>query len=317
MTLSLNRIRYVQPIVIGLALLYTTFKICYSVTIKNERKVSMKRKMMTFGAVFLVLVIILAITLPSILKLIGFHPDYERVKYDLKGRRALIITTSHNTLGDSGEATGVYGSEMTIPYYEFLDAGMTVDIASIEGGEIPIEPISLRYPLATSADKRYLKDEEALKKTMNSLKIDNVNFLEYDIIYMAGGWGASYDLGYSVVLGDKITEANKAGILMGSVCHGALGFLKARDIDGTPLVEGRKITAVSDKQIKELGITATPMHPETELKKLGADYQNNEAFRDFFATMVIVDGNLVTGQNQNSSGETAQTLLRLLDERED
>jgi putative intracellular protease/amidase len=277
----------------------------------------MKKKMITYGSIFLVLVIVLAITLPSILKLVGFHPDYERVEYDLKGKRALVITTSHDTLGDSGKATGVYGSEMTIPYYEFLDAGMTVDIASIEGGEIPIEPISLRYPLATSADKRYLKDDEALKKTMNSLKIDNVNFLEYDIIYMAGGWGASYDLGYSEVLGDKITEANEAGILMGSVCHGALGFLKARDIDGTPLVEGRKITAVSDKQIVELGITATPMHPETELKKLGADYQKNEAFRDFFATMVIVDGNLVTGQNQNSSGETAQTLLRLLDGRED
>jgi putative intracellular protease/amidase len=277
----------------------------------------MKKKMITYGSIFLVLVIILAIALPTILKLIGFHPDYERGDYDLAGKRALIITTNHDTLGDSGKATGVYGSEMTIPYYEFLDAGMTVDIASIEGGEIPFEPISLRYPLATSADKRYLKDDEALKKTMNSQKIDNVNFLEYDIIYMAGGWGASYDLGYSEVLGDKITEANAAGILMGSVCHGALGFLKARDIDGTPLVEGRKITAVSDKQIKELGITATPMHPETELKKLGADYQKNEAFRDFFATMVIVDGNLVTGQNQNSSGETAQTLLKLLDGKED
>jgi putative intracellular protease/amidase len=193
---------------------------------------------------------------------------------------------------------------------------MTVDIASIEGGEIPFEPVSLRYPLATSADKRYLKDDEVQKKTMNSLKIDDVNFLEYDIIYMAGGWGASYDLGYSEVLGDKITEANAKGILMGSVCHGALGFLKAQDIDGTPLVEGRKITAVSDKQVEELGITATPMHPETELRKLGADYQKNEVFKDFFATLVVVDNNLVTGQNQNSSGETAQTLLRLLDEKD-
>lgn len=275
----------------------------------------MKKKLMTTGVIFLVLVILLVITLPTILKLIGLHPDYERVEYDFKGKRALIITTSHDTLGDSGKATGVYGSEMTIPYYEFLDAGMTVDIASIEGGEIPFEPVSLRYPLATSADKRYLKDDEARRKTMNALKIDDVNFLEYDIIYLAGGWGASYDLGYSEVLGVKITEANAEGILLGSVCHGVLGFLKAQDIDGTPLVEGRKMTAVSDKQVVELGITATPMHPETELRKLGADYQKNEAFRDFFATLVVVDGNLVTGQNQNSSGETAQTLLRLLDEK--
>lgn len=277
----------------------------------------MKKKLMIIGVIFLVLVMTLVITLPSLLKLVGFHPDYERVEYVLQGKRALVITTSHDTLGDSGKATGVYGSEMTIPYYEFLDAGMTVDIASIEGGEIPIEPVSLRYPLATSADKRYLKDDEAQEKTMNSLKIDDVNFLEYDIIYMAGGWGASYDLGYSEVLGDKITEANAEGILMGSVCHGALGFLKAQDIDGTPLVEGRQITGVSDKQVEELGITATPMHPETELRKHGADYQKNEAFRDFFATLVVVDGNLVTGQNQNSSGETAQTLLKLLDGKED
>lgn len=277
----------------------------------------MKKKFMIIGSILLVFIIILAITLPTILKLIGFHPDYKRVEYDLQGKRALVITTSHDTLGDSGKATGVYGSEMTIPYYEFLDAGMTVDIASIEGGEIPIEPVSLRYPLATSADKRYLKDDEAQKITMNSLKIDDVNFLEYDIIYMAGGWGASYDLGYSEVLGDKITEANEEGILMGSVCHGALGFLKAKDIDGTPLVEGRQITAVSDKQVEELGITATPMHPETELRKLGADYQKSEAFRDFFATLIVVDGNIVTGQNQNSSGETAQTLLRLLDGKDD
>lgn len=277
----------------------------------------MKKKLMIIGAIFLILVVIVVISLPTILNRIGFHPDYERVEYDLQGKRALVITTSHDTLGDSGKATGVYGSEMTIPYYEFLDAGMTVDIASIKGGEIPFEPVSLRYPLATWADKRYLKDDEAQKKTMNSLKIDDVNFLEYDIIYMAGGWGASYDLGYSEVLGDKITEANAEGILMGSVCHGALGFLKVQDIDGTPLVEGKQITAVSDKQVEELGITATPMHPETELRKLGANYEKNEAFRDFFATLVVVDNNLVTGQNQNSSGETAQTLLRLLDGKDD
>lgn len=276
------------------------------------------KKVKQFGiiaAVFVALVVLLAVSLPKILNFIGFHPDYKRVKYDLTGKKALIVTTSHGVLGDSGKATGVYGSEMNIPYYEFLDAGMTVDIASIQGGEIPIEPVSLRYPLVTPADQRYLKDQEAKEKAMNSLKIDDVDFLDYDIIFLAGGWGASYDLGYSEVLGEKITQANAEGILLGSVCHGALGFLKAEKADGTPLVEGLRITAVSDKQVEELGITATPMHPETELKKLGADYRKQEAFRDFFATLVVTDGNIVTGQNQNSSGETAQTLMKLLSEQ--
>jgi putative intracellular protease/amidase len=69
-------------------------------------------------------------------------------------------------------ATGVYGSELTIAYYEFLDAGMTVDIASIEGGIIPFEPVSLRYPLATHADNRYLDDEmpRTKRKTRSASK---------------------------------------------------------------------------------------------------------------------------------------------------
>lgn len=277
----------------------------------------MKKKILIAGLVILGIIVLVILLLPTILKAMGYHPDYETNKYDLKGKKALVITTSHDTLGETGNPTGVFGSEMTIPYYEFINAGMTVDIASIKGGGIPFEPMSLRYPLASHADKRYLDDKDAQKKTKNSLKIDDVDFTEYDIIYMAGGWGASYDLGYSEVLGKKLTEANAKGILLGSVCHGALGFLKAEDVDGSPLVKGKKITAVSDKQVKELGITVTPMHPETELRKLNADYRKKTAFRDFFATMVVIDGNLVTGQNQNSSGETAQELLRILDGKDE
>jgi putative intracellular protease/amidase len=271
----------------------------------------MKKIVLITGIVLAVFALV-AILLPRILSWIGFHPPYERTDYDLQGRRALIIATNVDTLGDTGRATGVYGSELTIAYYEFLDAGMTVDIASIEGGLIPFEPISLRYPLATHADKRYLADEAAQSKTQNSLKVEDLDFTAYDIIWMAGGWGAAYDLGYSEVLGEKISEAHAEGILLSSVCHGALGFLMATDVDGSPLVEGKTITAVTDKQVEELRIDITPQHPERELREQNANFVANTAFRDFFATYVAVDGNIVTGQNQNSSGETAQELLRLL-----
>jgi putative intracellular protease/amidase len=277
----------------------------------------MHKQLLIAGGVLVGAIVLIVVFLPQILQWIGLHPAYERSAYDLEGRRALIIATNHDTLGDpeDGVATGVYGSELTIAYYDFLDAGMSVDIASIEGGNIPFEPVSLRWPVATYADRRYLNDPAAQSKTANSLKIDDVDFLEYDIIWLAGGWGAAYDLGYSEVLGAKISEANAEGILLGSVCHGALGFLLATDVDGSPLVEGRTMTAVTDKQVEELGIGITPQHPETELRRLGANFVSNTAFRDFFATYVAVDGNIVTGQNQNSSGETAQTLLRMLAEQ--
>jgi putative intracellular protease/amidase len=274
----------------------------------------MRRKLLIAAGVLIGVVALIVALLPQILSLIGLHPHYDRVEYDLEGQRALIVATNHDTLGDpaDGVATGVYGSELTIAYYEFLDAGMTVDVASIEGGVIPFEPVSMRWPLATPTDYRYLDDEDAQNKTTNSLRIDDVDFLQYDIIFMAGGWGAAYDLGTSEVLGQKISEAHAADILLGSVCHGSLGFLMAEDTDGSPLVEGRMMTGVTDKQVEELGIGVTPQHPETELRRLNANFVSETAFRDFFATYVAVDGNIVTGQNQNSSGETAQTLLGML-----
>ena len=274
----------------------------------------MKQKLAIAAGVLALAAVLILVFLTQILSAIGLHPHYARQDFDLAGRRALIIATNHGTLGDpaDGVATGVYGSELTIPYYEFIDAGMAVDIASVEGGVIPFEPISLRWPLATAADYRYLDDADARNKTTNSLRIADLDVTQYDIIFMAGGWGAAYDLGTSPELGEAITQAHAANILLGSVCHGALGFLMARDVDGSPLVEGRTMTGVTDKQVEELGIGITPQHPETELRASGANFVSATAVRDFFATHVAVDGNIVTGQNQNSSGETAQRLLALL-----
>ncbi|MEL6323425.1 MAG: type 1 glutamine amidotransferase domain-containing protein [Pseudomonadota bacterium] len=250
--------------------------------------------------------------LPPALKAMGLHQHYEIPKFDLAGKRALVVTTSHGTLGDTGKATGVAASEMTVPYYAFLDAGMTVDLASIKGGEIPVEPMTVRWPIATADDRRFLADPAAMKKLKNSIPIAEIDATAYDVIFLAGGWGASYDLAQSPDLADVITKANAEGKIIGSVCHGALGMVNAKDVDGSPLLEGRRVTGVTDKQIKELGISITPKHPETELRAAKARFEAQTAWRDFFATHTVVDGNLVTGQNQNSGYETSHRILELL-----
>jgi putative intracellular protease/amidase len=248
--------------------------------------------------------------LPATLRALGLHPHYGGPSYTLPGGRALIVTTSHATLGDTGKATGVFGSEMTAPYYAFLDAGMEVDVASIGGGEIPIEPDSFRWFLAAPSDRRYLKDAAFRAKVANSLKIDAVDFTRYDVVFLAGGWGAAYDLGTSPVLGRKITEAWAAGRVVGGVCHGPLGLLLAKDTSGAPLVAGKRLTAVTDRQVAQLGIEATPQHPERELRAAGALFESASAFRDVFANHTVVEGRLVTGQNQNAGTETAQKMLQ-------
>lgn len=249
---------------------------------------------------------------PHVLRAMGLHPHYDLPKFDLKGRRALIVTTSHRTLGETGRATGVFASEMTVPYYAFMDAGLEVDIASIQGGEIPVEPLSMGWPLATPEDYRFKNDGVAMGKLKRSIPIGEVSADVYDVVFLSGGWGAAYDLAQSAVLAEVVTDANANGAVLGSVCHGALGLVNAKDVDGTPLVQGRRVTGVTDKQVAELGIQITPKHPEAELRAAGARFESQSQWRDFFATHTVVDGNLVTGQNQNSGYETAHRILELL-----
>lgn len=272
----------------------------------------MKKKMfLILGTIFIIVLIALAV-LPDILQSLGLHPKFAGEKFNLTGHNVLIITTSHDRLGDPGKKTGVYASEMTVPYYEFLDNGLMVDLASIRGGEIPIESVSLRWPVKTPADDRYLKDQKFREKVKNSRKIDDVDFTRYDAIYIAGGWGASYDLGTSEILGKKITQANAKNIVLGSVCHGALGFLQAKKENGEPLLKNKKVSTVTNKQVRELGIEITPMHPETEVRKAGAIFESKTAFQDVFANHVVIDGNLVTGQNQNAGMEVAQKMMKII-----
>jgi putative intracellular protease/amidase len=275
-----------------------------------------RNKLFVIGGVLIVLALVVWIGLPRLLNGLGLHRHYDIPSQDLSGKRALIITTSHDTLGDTGKPTGVFASEMTVPYYAFSDAGMEVDVASIKGGPIPIEGQSLRWPLASAADKRYLGDPAFQSNVQRSLEIGAVDIESYDIVFLAGGWGAAYDLGKSAVLGEKMTEAYANQAVIGGVCHGPLGLLNAKAPDGSPLLKGRRVSAVTDKQIEELGISHTPMHPERDLRAAGVLFEAESKFRDLFASYVVIDGRIVTGQNQNSAAETAHKMMEVVLARE-
>ncbi len=184
-----------------------------------------------------------------------------------------------------------------------------------DGGVIPVDPQSLKAPLRTEACDRFLADDELRSKVTESLDVGDLDMADYDIVFLAGGWGAAFDLGFSDELGRQITAANQHDRVIGGVCHGPLGLIKATAADGSPLVKGRRVSAVTDKQVRELGITSTPRHPETELRKLGVEFESETRFRDPFANHWVVDGNLVTGQNQNAAPMVAREMLKLAAER--
>ena len=281
------------------------------------------KKVLAGLGILLSLLVVVATALPTILHAAGLHPDYEGAQVDLPGKRALIITTSHSVLAAPGETegpeTGVMASEFTHPYYSFLDAGMDVDMASIQGGQIPIDPQTLSYVIRSPEDERYLNDSVAQTKVRHSLAIADVDISQYDIVFISGGWGAAYDLAQSPVMAIKVSEAyyGERTAVIGGVCHGVLGLVNAKDKEGNTLISGRRMTGVTDKQVKELGIEITPLHPEAELRKAGALFESQTAFRDILATHVVVDDEqrFVTGQNQNSGLETAHRMMQVIADR--
>jgi putative intracellular protease/amidase len=246
-----------------------------------------------------------------ILQAIGLHPDdRDAVTLNMRGARALCIATNHGVL-DIGVATGVFASELTVPYYVFLDAGMQVDLASPLGGIIPVDPLSMKGELRTPDDDRMLVDADFRGKLMHSQAIAAIDFASYDIVFFAGGWGASFDLAQSDLLGRKVSEAWAAGKVVGGICHGPLGLLRASKPNGELLVKGRRLTAVTDKQIHEVGVEITPLHPESALRQAGALFEGKRhPIRDFFANYYVADGDLITGQNQNSGPMVARMMMQ-------
>jgi len=256
------------------------------------------------------------------------HKSNKNLKpYNLKGYKAVVITTSQSSLNrveaktgkliKEGKSTGVYASEMTEPYYAFLGAQMEVEIASISGGKIPIEKLSLKPFVRTKDDCRFLKDLVFQEKVNNSKSITEINIDAYDIVFLSGGWGAAYDFAQSDKLSSIVSQAYASKTILAAVCHGPLGFIGATKPDGSALVENVKITGVTNKQLKELMVGNTPKHPETELRRAKAKYEYKSGLIDMFKSHVVVDREhlIVTGQNQKGGIETAQNALKLLEEK--
>ena len=164
-----------------------------------------------------------------------------------------------------------------------------------------------------------MKDDIFQAKTQNSIPLKEVDFKQYDVVFFAGGWGAAYDMAQSEILAKKVSEAYyNSDVIYGSVCHGALAFVEAKDSTGNYLIKDRTMTGVTQKQLDQLGIEFTPKHPEAELRKAGAKYMANHKSMDFFATITVIDEEkrFITGQNQNSGHETSQMIMNVLSKME-
>lgn len=221
----------------------------------------------------------------------------------------LMVLTSHDRLGDTGKKTGFWLEEFAAPYYVFKDAGATLTLASPSGGQPPLDPKSDAPEAQTPATERFRNDPDAQKALAQTRPLADVREDEFDAVFYPGGHGPLWDLAEDSASIDLLEAFDRADKPMGLVCHAPAALRRVRDADGQPLVQGRSVTGFSNSE--EAGVELTDVVPfllEDEMRKLGAIYEKGPDW----SSHVVIDRQLVTGQNPASSEAAAKALVRLL-----
>lgn len=227
-------------------------------------------------------------------------------------RKMLTVVTSTSRYAGEDLPTGLWLSELTHIYHRAESQGYEVTIASPEGGHVPVDPESLKPLALDDLSKDYWKNPVFREKLQHARSLAEVAAGQFDCVYMAGGHGTMYDFPDNAVLQAIIRHQYESGKLVAAICHGVSGLLNVKLASGTYLIKGKKLTGYSwfeeslARRKKEV-----PFDLEEALKERGADY---EKALIPMTSKVVVDGNLVTGENPFSSKEMAETVMQKLED---
>ena len=227
----------------------------------------------------------------------------------------LMVVSAANslTMKDGSEhPTGFWAEELVVAHQTLLDAGHTVHIATPGGKKPTVDQVSLADVSAGCAERAqgfrdYLEKIDG--ELSQTLVLADIDIAAYDAVVMPGGHGPMADLYQDADLGRLLVSANRDGKIIAPFCHGPAGLLSATDDDGTFAFKGRRLTVFTNEE--ELGGGTgenTPWLVEDALKEKGAVIDNGAAW----SSNVVRDGNLITGQNPQSSEDVAKEVLAAL-----
>src|ERR1700735_934565 len=213
----------------------------------------------------------------------------------------------------SSSDTAFWLSEVTHPYWHFIERGLEVDFASPSGGKVVYEHYSDPYSKNSTesedlVSKGFLSDKALVAKLDSTLILKDVDLSNYDAVHVAGGRGATFDLYPNPDVAKALEYFWAKDKVVGAICHGAiaLGNIPERG-------RGRKTTGYTregDENLQRMfGKTfLIPHFPQTVLEEVGSNYSRVAPDDPY----VIRDGKLITGQNQQSASEYALVFLHTL-----
>lgn len=222
-------------------------------------------------------------------------------------KRILVVMSSHADMGISGIKTGTWFEEVATPYYEFVEAGYQVVFTSPQGGEAPIDHMSMQAPFTTANTDRFLADPAGMRAIRETVKFSTVDYRDFDALFFPGGYGLLWDLASDSRVLRMIEEFVGSNKPVAMVCH-APGILRdVRTQDGEPLVKGRNVTGFTDSEDDELDLSRHLLFSlESDLVARGALYTRSA---NNWEANVVEDGPLITGQNPASAPVIAKALV--------
>ncbi|WP_113704893.1 type 1 glutamine amidotransferase domain-containing protein [Nonomuraea lactucae] len=220
----------------------------------------------------------------------------------------VVTGATHWTLNDGTQhPTGYWAEELLTPYKAFTEAGHMVVFAT-PGGVVPVADAGSLAP-AVNGDRDITPELAEIAGLASPLTLEEVDLADYQAVFYPGGHGPMEDLAVDATSGRLLVKALESGKPLGVVCHAPAALLAANRADGTSAFTGRKITAFSNEEERQGGLADKAVWLlEDRLKGIGADVRVAAPW----TPNVVIDGNLITGQNPMSSGPLAAELLKRL-----
>ena len=223
--------------------------------------------------------------------------------------KILMILTSHDQLGNTGNKTGFWLEEFAAPYYVFKDAGAAIVLASPKGGQPPLDPKSDEADAQTDDTQRFKKDPAAINALAHTTKLAEVSSDGFDAVFYPGGHGPMWDLAENADSIKLIESMSAAGKTVSAVCHAPAVFRHTKSADGSPLVKGKQVTGFTNSEEEAVQLTkVVPFLVQDMLEANGGLYQKGADWQSF----IVTDGKLITGQNPASSAAAARAVLAQL-----
>jgi putative intracellular protease/amidase len=222
-------------------------------------------------------------------------------------KRILVLSTGHKgSRGAGRDNTGLWFADLAEFVDEFGDDDYVIDIASPNGGAIPLDPRSIAEDGMSAACRGYYDDPAFMLRLQQSIPLSNITWRDYEAVYLPGRQGALWDLATDTRVATLVGDAYEGGRVVSSVGYGLAGLLNARLSDGSYLLAGRKVTAPSAQDEHASHTSHLPLHVEEQAQERGAKF---DSAADPAAGLIEVDGRLVTGQSVLSARKVAQAVF--------